>query len=85
MEEADWAARPDSGEAEGPPRPAGCGRHGRPGSLEEFYTLAKTRRYTHARLRRLAVGAFLGLKEEGPPAAVPYVRVLGFNERVRCC
>ena len=80
MEEADWAALPDSGAAEG--LPARLVRAARQAcSLEEFYTLAKTRRYTHARLRRLAVGAFLGLTQEDRRLAVPYVRVLGLNER----
>ncbi|WP_130870446.1 tRNA(Met) cytidine acetate ligase [Intestinimonas massiliensis (ex Afouda et al. 2020)] len=78
--EADWAALPDSGAAEGlPARLVRAAREAR--SLEEFYTLAKTKRYTHARLRRLAVGAFLGLKQEDRPSVVPYVRVLGLNER----
>lgn len=80
MAEADWAALPDGGEAEGlPARLVRAAREAR--TLEEFYTLAKTKRYTHARLRRLAVGAFLGLKKEDRLPAIPYVRVLGFNER----
>ena len=80
MEEADWAALPDNGAAEG--LPARLVRAARQAcSLEEFYTLAKTRRYTHARLRRLAVSAFLGLTQEDRRLAVPYVRVLGLNER----
>lgn len=80
MEENGWAALPDGGGAEG--LPARLVRAARQAcSLEEFYTLAKTRRYTHARLRRLAVGAFLGLTQEDRRLAVPYVRVLGLNER----
>ena len=80
MGEGDWAALPDSGAAEG--LPARLVRAAREATtLEAFYTLAKTKRYTHARLRRLAAGAFLGLKKEDRPTAVPYVRVLGLNER----
>ena len=80
MEEDGWAALPDGGGAEG--LPARLVRAARQAcSLEEFYTLAKTRRYTHARLRRLAVSAFLGLTQEDRRLAVPYVRVLGLNER----
>ena len=80
MEEADWALLPDGGATEGlPARLVRAARQA--ASLEDFYTLAKTKRYTHARLRRLAVGAFLGLKKEDRPTAVPYVRVLGLNER----
>lgn len=47
-------------------------------SLEEFYALAKSKRTTHARLRRLALGAFLGLHAQLPPLP-PYVRVLGMT------
>ena len=78
----DWAQLPDSGGAEGlPERLAACARRSR--SAEEFLTLAKTRRYPHARLRRLLVWAFLGLRERDRPARVPYLRVLGFNQRGR--
>ncbi|MEQ2457298.1 tRNA(Met) cytidine acetate ligase [Flavonifractor hominis] len=80
MGEGDWAALPDGGGAEGlPARLVRAAREAR--TLEEFYTLAKTKRYPHARLRRLAVSAFLGLNKEDRPAAVPYVRVLGLNGR----
>lgn len=47
--------------------------------LEELYALAKTRSYAHARVRRLALCAFLGLRREDVPPAPPYIRVLGFN------
>lgn len=52
-------------------------------SLEELYTLTKTRTYAHARVRRLALYALLGLREENRPTAPPYIRVLGFNHRGR--
>lgn len=48
------------------------------GSLEEFYALAKSKRYTHARLRRLALYAFLGVTKDLPDSP-PYLRVLGMN------
>lgn len=48
------------------------------GSLEGFYTLAKSRRVSHARIRRLALYAFLGLTKE-QPALPPYLRVLGMT------
>lgn len=80
MGEADFAALPDSGAGEGLPRRL-CRAARAACSLEEFYTLAKTKRYAHARLRRLAVGAFLGV---GPtPPELPYLRVLGLNDRGR--
>ena len=82
MEEGDWALLPDSGAREGlPERLVRCGRAA--GTVEEFLTLAKTRRYTHARLRRMVTWAFLGLTARDRPAHVPYLRVLGFNHRGR--
>ena len=79
MDASDWAALPDSGAAEGlPDRLVRAARQAR--SLEEFHSLAKTKRYTHARLRRLALSAFLGLTTDRP-ALPPYVRVLGLNGR----
>lgn len=82
MGEKDFAALPDSGAAEGLPvrlfRAAA-----RAESLEEFYALAKTRRYAHARIRRLALWAFLGLTQADRPEAPAYLRVLGFNARGR--
>lgn len=82
MEETDWAALPDSGAAEGlPARLVRCARAAL--SVEDFLTRAKTRRYTHARLRRLALWAFLGLSVQQRPAQPPYLRVLGFSKRGR--
>ncbi|WP_418271881.1 nucleotidyltransferase family protein [Intestinimonas sp.] len=52
-------------------------------TLEEVYALTKTRRYTHARVRRLVLWAFLGLTAADRPEHVPYLRVLGFNDRGR--
>ena len=52
-------------------------------SLEELYALTKTRTYAHARVRRLALYALLGLREADRPAAPPYIRVLGFTRRGR--
>ena len=80
MDEADWAALTDSGAGEGLPRRlVRAGRSAR--SMEEFYTRTKTRRYTHARLRRLVLRAYLGIRREMWPDSPPYLRVLGFNER----
>ena len=82
MGEGDWGALPDGGGAEGlPSRLAKAAREAV--SLEDFYTRAKTRRYPHARLRRLALAAFLGLRAAERPAAPPYVRVLGLGGRGR--
>jgi len=49
--------------------------------LDELYALTKTRVYAHARVRRLALYALLGLRTQDIPAAPPYIRVLGFDRR----
>ncbi len=49
-------------------------------SLDDLYVKIKSKRYTHARIRRLIYSAFLGLQTDSIPPAPPYVRVLGFNE-----
>lgn len=78
MTAEDWARLPDSGQAEGLPRRLEqAGRQC--ASMAQFFDLVKTKRYTHARLRRLVLWAFLGLTEADRPAAPPYLRVLGFN------
>lgn len=50
-------------------------------SLEEVYELAKTKRYAHARIRRLVLWSWLGLTRDDLLPHVPYIRVLGFNGR----
>lgn len=82
MNADDWAKLPDSGPAEGLPRRLERAA-AQATSMEEFFTLAKTKRYTHARLRRLALWAWLGLTSDNFPASPPYLRVLGFNDMGR--
>ncbi len=51
-------------------------------ALEEVYALVKSKRYAHARIRRLTLAAALGWTA-GPESAadeVPYLRVLGATE-----
>lgn len=74
----DFLALPDSGE----------GLHHRlyraalnSQTLEDLYAQVKSRRYAHARIRRLVLWAFLGLKAEDRPTTPPYLRVLGMNKR----
>lgn len=50
-------------------------------SLEELYSLAKTKRYTHARIRRIVMNHFLCVTAADLALPVPYIRVTGFNER----
>lgn len=52
-------------------------------SLEALFDAAKTKRYTHARIRRLALHAFLGTTHKEAAMTPPYLRVLGFNEKGR--
>lgn len=49
-------------------------------SLDEILEKIKTKRYTHSRLRRIILCAFLDITKEDVLAPVPYVRVLGFNK-----
>lgn len=78
MEEEAFSALPDSGE--------GLGRKlwqavQEADTLDQIYDRTKSKRYTHARIRRMVLWAFLGLAEADRPAAPPYLRVLGFSPR----
>ena len=53
---------------------------GRAQSVEELLTMVKTKRYTHARLRRILACAFLGLTEDLQTSGSGYARILGFTE-----
>lgn len=48
-------------------------------TLEELLSAAKTKRYAHARLRRMVLWAYLGLTPADVPDEPPYVRVLSAN------
>ncbi len=49
-------------------------------SLEELFTLAKTKRYPLARIRRVVWSLFLGVTAQDAQADPPYLRVLAANE-----
>lgn len=49
-------------------------------SLSEFLGCCKTKRYTYAHLRRLAMRAYLGIQQKDHTAHVPYIRILGFSK-----
>lgn len=49
------------------------------GSLDELYALAKTKRFTQARLRRVALWAALGLTGADRPQRPGYLRVLAMT------
>ena len=50
-------------------------------TLEELYSAVKTKRYTHARIRRIVVNSVIGITSEDRAIPVPYIRILGFNDR----
>lgn len=50
-------------------------------SLPALFAAAKTKRYSHARIRRAAAAALLGLQEADCTGTPPYLRVLGLNRR----
>ena len=52
-------------------------------TVEEILTATKSKRYTHSRLDRMLMCAFLGIDRETLEAPVPYTRVLAFNDRGR--
>ncbi len=80
MTAEDWSKLPDSGEGLAD-RLEKIGH--RVSSVAEFLEQAKTKRYTHARLRRLMLWAFLGLKQEDIPEKPPYLRVIACNAQGR--
>ena len=55
----------------------------RESTLAQILAATKSKRYTHTRLQRMILCAFLGITEEMMSAPVPYVRVLAFNHRGR--
>lgn len=55
----------------------------RAASFGEIADLAKSKRYTHSRLRRILLLFYLGIYNEDLTDAPPYIRVLGFNSKGR--
>lgn len=50
-------------------------------TLDELFSLAKTRRYSHARIRRIVLASFLGLTKAQCEGLPPYIKVLAMNEK----
>ena len=48
-------------------------------SLEEFFELVKTKRYTLSRLKRIVLSCFLGINKKNTPPLPQYSFVLGFD------
>lgn len=77
MTEADLRALPEVGEGLEHRLAAAVARCG---SVSELLSAVKTKRYTHARLRRILCCAFLGITEELQAHRASYARVLGFTD-----
>lgn len=80
MKEEEWAALPDCGEGlhHRLYRAAQCTCR-----LEGLLTMAKTKRYAHARLRRIVLCAWLGIDASAAQELPQYIRVLGCSETGR--
>lgn len=52
-------------------------------TLEEIIATTKSKRYTRTRIDRMILCAFLGITQSMMDQPLPYVRVLGFNDRGR--
>lgn len=52
-------------------------------SLTQLYDSIKTKRYSHSRIRRIILSAFLYVKKEYTAENPPYIRVLAMNGRGR--
>lgn len=52
-------------------------------TLDEVCAFAKSKRYTMSRLRQCCVGAALGIKKSDLTGDIPFVTVLGFNQKGR--
>lgn len=49
-------------------------------TLDELYDSIKTKRYTHSRIRRIILRAYLGITKDMPSEPI-YLRILGFNDK----
>lgn len=52
-------------------------------SVEQLISSVKSKRYSHARIRRILLSAFLGLNRTELPDSPAYLRVLAFNKTGR--
>lgn len=52
-------------------------------TLADIINATKSKRYTRTRIDRMIMCAFLGITEKDLRSSVPYVRILGFNDRGR--
>lgn len=50
-------------------------------NLSKIYDTVKSKRYAHARIRRMTLSAALGIKKRHVFESLPYARILAFNDR----
>ncbi len=50
-------------------------------SVDELIEKVKTKRYTHSRIRRILLSAYLGIKKESRTADPLYINILAHNEK----
>lgn len=50
------------------------------GSLEELFKAIKTKRYTHSRIRRIILSAYLGITNKDRNLSPSYIKILDHNE-----
>ncbi len=50
-------------------------------SIDELYSMVKTKRYHYSRIRRIILHAFLEIYDNLYSMQIPYIRILGFNNR----
>lgn len=50
-------------------------------NLTELYDFAKTKRFTHSRIRRVVLNSFFGITNDITLSDPPYIRVLGFTQK----
>lgn len=78
MTPEEWRALPDCGEGL---EHRLCRAAAESSTLPQLWDRVKSKRYAHARIRRLTLWAYLGLtRQERWAYGVPYVRVLGLGE-----
>lgn len=49
-------------------------------TMDEILSAVKSKRYTHARLRRIILASYLGVNAQLQKNSAPYIRVLGMSE-----
>ena len=80
MDEAEFEAIPYGGEGLWRRFMTACRRED---TLEAILEATKSKRYTRTRLDRMALCAFLGVRQEDLAGEAPYVRVLALDDRGR--